>query len=685
VTTTAPGGTVTDGSLLGLRALMPPASRTQLAPLAFALALIAAACSEPPAPTVDVGSGVRFLPEVADSLNDAGRHSSVVTNEAGLPVVAYFGFEEVPEEGEVVAPRPVGSPSLPGVFLATVSQEGYWTRGAIAIAEQIPNVNVAFNPAFDESVSRLKPENVTGLQLVADGDTYHAVWGSVAGIYYASGSLDPASSTQATAELVSSIPGLGPSIALVDGEPWIAFQTSTSPNSTVQLATPDGDRWDVVSIATEAPGCATCRTAIVAAPDGPVVAYADGAGVQLAVQDTENAWTSTNLGQGSGGHGLAGTATADGFAFSYYADDSVVVTTGSPESMTGIAMEVAPGSAEADGAATSVAVGEDGTVSVVWADVDEGVRFAMAGSVEDLEQDDAMIDTGAATEAGAFPSVVSNADPAVTYVSWYDTEQQDLLVGGYGDFEDVPFAAPSPVPTGETSQAEPPTSGDCAPVEGGTVTVVAEGIAFTEGECVAAPAGEPFTITFDNRDADTDHNIQIFGGAEPAGDTLFEGEIITGPAQMDYDVPALDPGEYAFNCVVHPTMTGSIRAGEGGGGTGATGVAGGATGATGGDGGGGGGGGAGTVTVTAANVQFDTSTIELPADEPSTILFTNEDAGVPHNIAIYEDESASTDLFIGDTITGPDEIEYAIDPLAAGEYYFRCDVHPDMNGTVVVS
>ena len=40
-------------------------------------------------------------------LNDAGRHSSVVTNEAGLPVVAYFGFEEVSEEGEVVAPRPV--------------------------------------------------------------------------------------------------------------------------------------------------------------------------------------------------------------------------------------------------------------------------------------------------------------------------------------------------------------------------------------------------------------------------------------------------------------------------------------------------------------------------------------------------------------------------------------------------
>jgi plastocyanin len=651
---------------------MPQASARKLAPLAFVLALVAAACSEPPAPTVDVGSGVRFLPEVADSLNDAGRFSSVVINGDGLPVVAYFGFEEVPEEGEVVAPRPVGAPSLPGVFLATVSQEGFWTRGAIAITEQIPNVNVAFNPAFESSVSRLTPDNVTGLQLVADGDTYHAVWGSGAGIYYATGSLDPASATQATAELVSNSPGLGPSIALVDGEPWIAFQTSTSPDSTVQLATPDGDRWNVDGIATEAPGCDTCRTAIVAAPDGPMVAYADGAGVQVATHDTENAWTSQNLGQGSGGQGLAGTATADGFAFSYYANDSVVVTAGTLGSMTGVALGVASGSGEAEGAATAVAVREDGTVSAAWVDADEGVRFATAGSVEDLEQADALIDTGAATEDGEFPSLATNADPAVTYLSWYDSSEQDLLVGGYGDFEDVPFAAPSPAPTGGTS-APPPPPDECSPVEGGTVTVVALGVAFTEGDCIEAPAGEAFTIEFDNQDDGVPHNVQVFGGPEPTGEPVVNPPTITGIDQTTYDVPALDAGEYAFNCVVHPTMTGSIQAGEGGG-----------TGATGGDGGGGGGGDA-TTTVTAANVEFDTATIELPADEPSTIHFVNDDAGVPHNIGIYEDDTVVAELFQGEQITGPDEIDYAIDPLAAGDYYFQCDVHPDMNGTVAVS
>ncbi len=34
-------------------------------------------------------------------------------------------------------------------------------------------------------------------------------------------------------------------------------------------------------------------------------------------------------------------------------------------------------------------------------------------------------------------------------------------------------------------------------------------------------------------------------------------------------------------------------------------------------------------------------------------------------------------------MTGPATAEYAVPPLPAGEYYFQCDVHPTMNGTVV--
>jgi plastocyanin len=88
--------------------------------------------------------------------------------------------------------------------------------------------------------------------------------------------------------------------------------------------------------------------------------------------------------------------------------------------------------------------------------------------------------------------------------------------------------------------------------------------------------------------------------------------------------------------------------------------------------------------VTAQNISFDTDTIELPADTASTIAFVNKDAGVQHNISIYADDTATESLFKGEFVTGADQATYQVPPLPAGEYYFRCDVHPTMNGKVVV-
>jgi plastocyanin len=88
------------------------------------------------------------------------------------------------------------------------------------------------------------------------------------------------------------------------------------------------------------------------------------------------------------------------------------------------------------------------------------------------------------------------------------------------------------------------------------------------------------------------------------------------------------------------------------------------------------------LVVTAGEMAFDTSTLLLAAGEETTIFFRNLD-GQPHNVAIYTDESASEPLWVGQTITN-DAITETIPPLEAGEYFFRCDVHPAMNGTVVV-
>ena len=82
---------------------------------------------------------------------------------------------------------------------------------------------------------------------------------------------------------------------------------------------------------------------------------------------------------------------------------------------------------------------------------------------------------------------------------------------------------------------------------------------------------------------------------------------------------------------------------------------------------------------------FVTDRIEAPAGEAFELQFFNQEAGVEHNVAIYTDESATESLFVGDFILGVGSGTYDVPALDTGEYYFRCDVHPVMSGTVEVS
>ncbi len=92
-----------------------------------------------------------------------------------------------------------------------------------------------------------------------------------------------------------------------------------------------------------------------------------------------------------------------------------------------------------------------------------------------------------------------------------------------------------------------------------------------------------------------------------------------------------------------------------------------------------------TLHVTALNVAFDTDCLAAPAGKPFKIVLDNQDAGVPHNVAIYTDSGAATSLFVGDLVTGPKSVTYKVGALDAGTYFFRCDVHPStMSGTFVV-
>jgi plastocyanin len=87
-------------------------------------------------------------------------------------------------------------------------------------------------------------------------------------------------------------------------------------------------------------------------------------------------------------------------------------------------------------------------------------------------------------------------------------------------------------------------------------------------------------------------------------------------------------------------------------------------------------------TVTASEMAFAPGTVTVRGGDTVTIALVNEDA-MPHNIAIYRDETKSEKLFEGELVTDA-TIVYEVSGLAAGEYFFDCSLHPEMTGTLVV-
>lgn len=90
----------------------------------------------------------------------------------------------------------------------------------------------------------------------------------------------------------------------------------------------------------------------------------------------------------------------------------------------------------------------------------------------------------------------------------------------------------------------------------------------------------------------------------------------------------------------------------------------------------------GAVEITAADLAFDANTIVAAAGEGFTVTLVNNDSA-PHNFAVYVEEGGEP-IVQGDVVDGGETVEIEVPALDAGEYFFVCDLHPDMNGTVVV-
>lgn len=81
-----------------------------------------------------------------------------------------------------------------------------------------------------------------------------------------------------------------------------------------------------------------------------------------------------------------------------------------------------------------------------------------------------------------------------------------------------------------------------------------------------------------------------------------------------------------------------------------------------------------------SSTAFDATEFTVPADAPFQIHFSNDEAGVPHNVEVKDGSGAT--VVRGDIITGVAEATYDVPALAAGSYPFLCSVHPNMTGTI---
>jgi mono/diheme cytochrome c family protein/plastocyanin len=152
-----------------------------------------------------------------------------------------------------------------------------------------------------------------------------------------------------------------------------------------------------------------------------------------------------------------------------------------------------------------------------------------------------------------------NYQPEPNATPYPDCWQQEFLTESpapSGSGEPPASAEPggSPAPSGSATPGSPAPSGSGS--AGEPIQIVASGIQFTTTE-VRAPADQPFTIDFDNQDANVPHDVDI---RDASNAVLEDSEPFPGVETRDVQVDALPAGTYTFFCSVHPNMTGTLTA-----------------------------------------------------------------------------------------------------------------------------
>ena len=555
-------------------ASIPADVSKRLVIISCAAALLAAACSNPPEAKVSYGSGVTFVPFVADNLDNAGMGNAVALDADGVPYLSYWIFPGDLAKGAIPIPRPIGAPFISttptpttpskqgaAVGVASLSADGIWTRGAAAQVQDTPKgIYIPYGPATVESLVGATAKNTNGTDIALDANGgKHVVWTGPDGVWYADGT-DSFTATQVYPwpRLDQAGPVGRPSIAVdADGVPWVAFAIDTARGQEVRVATLGSNSGWKTEVAASSPLCSGCAqpepAQIGVTPTGPIVVFVDGSSGELkAARQSGSAWTVETIHAGVAASAPSLTIDKDGGVHvAYYTADAVYVATSlDPGWVNAKVADAQPaGGTGNQSQTTGIATDDAGATYVTWADA--------AGGVTLVKSDDGQTFTPVetpGTSGGAFPSLGVTPDGSHVYLAWYAVTSQDLLLGVESDVDGLLIAQPSPTPTAIPSQG-----GTCVPTGSTDLTIVALNTLF-DLNCLAVTPGTKFSVTLDNQDPIA-HDFSIYPSSTDLQSPLFSSLTNPNPGQtqVTYDIDALDAGTYFFQCDFHPTsMTGTF-------------------------------------------------------------------------------------------------------------------------------
>lgn len=89
------------------------------------------------------------------------------------------------------------------------------------------------------------------------------------------------------------------------------------------------------------------------------------------------------------------------------------------------------------------------------------------------------------------------------------------------------------------------------------------------------------------------------------------------------------------------------------------------------------------IVVVAKDRTFDTKELQIKGDSETTLVLINKDSDA-HNIAIRTRSGFDGDVLFRFDPVSARTIVLPVGKLPKGSYFFLCDVHPAMSGTVFV-